>query len=327
MFILQNNSTNSLRFIQTFRLLNDNLWTMTQKSNNVDYPIFTFRNGNICVGTTANPAYKLDVVGDVNITGDFRKNGGLYKPAEAVLANTATALATSTVVSIANGGTGAVTFTAGRLIVGDGAASLKQYTGLTWTTATNLLTATNISTGAITASGTISASGGLIVPSGNLLTANGGLTLGSTSLLTANNGMVIPSGKYLSVGATNTSDVDDNTNFAMPLATLYVKGGATTGGTCDVVIRGGVAGQNGGKVKLWFASDASHSSYIQSEHTGSGNTQLTFGTASGNALPTQQMIIQYYQLIYADCVYMMNVKHHQQTITSPYLHSVLLHLP
>ena len=93
------------------------------------------------------------------------------------------------------------------------------------------------------------------------------------------------------IGATTTSDVDDNTAFAIPTASLFVKGGASAGGTCDVVIRGGVAGQNNGKARLWLAADASHSSYIQSEHTGNGNTQLTFGTANGNVLPAERMII------------------------------------
>jgi hypothetical protein len=93
------------------------------------------------------------------------------------------------------------------------------------------------------------------------------------------------------IGTSATSDADDNANFAIPTATLFVKGGATTGGTCDVVIRGGVAGQNGGKSRLWLAADASHSSYIQSEHISGGNTQLTFGTANGNALPTERMVI------------------------------------
>jgi hypothetical protein len=45
---------------------------LKQKSNNVDYNLFNFRNGKIEVGTQANPAYMLDVVGDVNITGDFQ---------------------------------------------------------------------------------------------------------------------------------------------------------------------------------------------------------------------------------------------------------------
>jgi len=93
------------------------------------------------------------------------------------------------------------------------------------------------------------------------------------------------------IGTSATSDADDNATFAIPTATLFVKGGASAAGTCDVVIRGGLAGQEQGKAKLWLMSDASHSSYIQSQHTGSGNTQLTFGTSSGNALPTERMVI------------------------------------
>jgi hypothetical protein len=50
---LHNNATNSLRFIQTYIGANDVKWILTQKSNNVDYPIFNFRNGNVCIGTTA----------------------------------------------------------------------------------------------------------------------------------------------------------------------------------------------------------------------------------------------------------------------------------
>jgi len=41
----------------------------------------------------------LDVVGDVNVTGEFRKNGTILKPAGAVLADTATALATSRTIA------------------------------------------------------------------------------------------------------------------------------------------------------------------------------------------------------------------------------------
>jgi len=91
------------------------------------------------------------------------------------------------------------------------------------------------------------------------------------------------------IGTTTTSDVTGNAAFAIPIASLFVKGAGTAGATCDVVIRGGLAGQNNGKAKLWLSADAGHSSYIQSEHTGSGNTQLTFGTSSGNALPTERM--------------------------------------
>jgi hypothetical protein len=47
-------------------------------------------------------------------------------------------------LSVSRGGTGAETFTAGGLLFGNTTSALSQSTGLTWTTATNLLTATNI---------------------------------------------------------------------------------------------------------------------------------------------------------------------------------------
>jgi hypothetical protein len=77
MFELRNNATNNLRFNQTWIGANDMRWQMIQKSNNVDYPLINFRNGNISVGTFSNPAYKLEVAGDINITGNYRINGNL----------------------------------------------------------------------------------------------------------------------------------------------------------------------------------------------------------------------------------------------------------
>ena len=93
------------------------------------------------------------------------------------------------------------------------------------------------------------------------------------------------------IGTTTTSSDDANATFALPDARLYVRGTATAGSTTDIVFRGGLEGNNNGKVKIWLANDASHSSYIQSEHISSGNTQLTFGTASGNVLPVERMRI------------------------------------
>jgi hypothetical protein len=92
---------------------------------------------------------------------------------------------------------------------------------------------------------------------------------------------------------------------------LYVKGGESAGGTCDVVIRGGVAGQNNGKTRLWFANDASHSAYIQGEHTGSGNTTLTFGTAIGNVLPAERMVIGT-----DGCLYINNTNYENASATA-----------
>ena len=95
MFELRNNATNNLRFNQTWIGANDMRWQLIQKSNNVDYPVINFRNGKISVGTFSNPAYQLELVGDINITGAYRVNGNILKPSNAVLADTATALATS----------------------------------------------------------------------------------------------------------------------------------------------------------------------------------------------------------------------------------------
>ena len=77
MFELRNNATNNLRFNQTWIGANDMRWQLIQKSNNVDYPLINFRNGKISVGTFSNPAYQLELVGDINITGAYRVNGNL----------------------------------------------------------------------------------------------------------------------------------------------------------------------------------------------------------------------------------------------------------
>ena len=131
--------------------------------------------------------------------------------------------------------------------------------------------------GDINASGVIRLGGVAIIP--------GKWTAGATAT------NIYYSAGNVGIGTSTTSDSDDNTNFAIPTAPLFVKGGASAGGTCDVVFRGGAAGSNNGKARLWLSADASHSSYMQSEHISSGNTQLTFGTSSGNALPTERMKI------------------------------------
>jgi hypothetical protein len=102
MFALLNNANNSLRFAQVYIGANDMKWLLIQRTNNVDNTIFNFRNGNIAVGTFSNPAYRIDLVGDINITGNYRVNSTIYKPANAVLADTAsvaTKLATARTIA------------------------------------------------------------------------------------------------------------------------------------------------------------------------------------------------------------------------------------
>ena len=154
MLTLQNNATNSLRVKQNFLGTNDFTYNLIQKNNNVDYPAFTFKNGQVAVGTTNVPTYALDVAGDINITGEIRKLSALYKPSGAVLADTATDLATGAILSVGKGGTGANTFTATGLIAGNGTSALQTYTGLTYTSGT-----TTLNTPKIAVSGTSTLTG------------------------------------------------------------------------------------------------------------------------------------------------------------------------
>jgi len=95
----------------------------------------------------------------------------------------------------------------------------------------------------------------------------------------------------VTIGTTTDSSDDGNINITTPDSTLYVRGSATASGQTNITFRGGLEGNSNGKVRIWLLNDAGHSSYIQSEHTGNGNTHLTFGTANGNALPTEKMKI------------------------------------
>ncbi len=347
-------------------------------------------NGRLGIGV--NPAtYPLTVSGDINLTGDYRKNGTIFKPDNAVLADNATKLATIRTIAGANfdgtaninidyfnlnnrpiilqptttnlqlvsgytlsvpGNVGVGTSSAvgnvlqvgsgARLRIANGASDYSiigtndtdgstntqiiisgntrvsnagniQYVAtasggshIFYTTATS--TRMTISSAGVNVNNDLGVSGNVGIgtaPSATYkVNVNG--TLNATSVLIGGNaitgskwtnGAVATNIYYNSgnvgIGASTTSDVDDNTNFVIPTARLYVRGGETTGGTCDVVIRGGVAGQNNGKARLWLSADSSHTSYIQSEHTGNGNSVLTFGTANGNALPTERMKINY----------------------------------
>jgi hypothetical protein len=98
------------------------------------------------------------------------------------------------------------------------------------------------------------------------------------------------SGNVIIGSATNSSD-DGNVGYVFPDSIFYVKAPNVAQGTANITFRGGNAGTDNGKVRIWLASDASHASYIENTHTTGGNTILTFGTSSGNALPSERMRI------------------------------------
>ena len=91
---------------------------------------------NVGIGKAPDATYKLDVNGNINMPlGGILSAGGLaYKPATAGLSDTANAIsATSTsIVSVANGGTGLNTLTSGRLLYASSQTAIGQPTNLFW---------------------------------------------------------------------------------------------------------------------------------------------------------------------------------------------------
>ena len=246
-------------------------------------------NNRLGIGKN-NPGYVLDVNGAINAT-ELRVNGTIYKPATALLADTATTANSITSANLASSlNTSHFTnnTTTNKIDIN---TSFKPTTAGTADSATTAGTATTATTA--TTANSISSANLISSLNTSHFTNNAGkidLVNGSNQW-TAGTGLISYNSGNVIIGTTTNSSDDGNTNFVIPDATLYVKGGAITGGTLDVVFRGGVAGQNGGKSKLWMTSDAGHSSYIQNEHTSSGNTILTFGTAASNALPVERMRI------------------------------------
>jgi hypothetical protein len=119
----------------------------------------------------------------------------------------------------------------------------------------------------------------IILRSGNRLLLQSG---------TGTAAMVINTDNNVFIGASTNSSDDGNVNIAIPDSTFYVRGPRTIGSTTNISFRGGLEGNNNGKVRIWMSSDAAHSSYIESNHTGNGFTTLSFGTSGGNVLPTER---------------------------------------
>ena len=282
-----------LKLQQSYTVAGNIQYNFIHRYNSTDYNSLTFKGAYVGIGT-ASPSNKLHIVHSSTSGNPDTGNIGLY-----VYNPTNTAGHNSVIINrIAGSAAGKVLYgfdvnaAYGYSIYMLGSSSSLRFNNGWDGTGTDVMQLGNTgnlgigttphATYKLDVNGTINATSVLV---GGAAISGSKWTAGATAT------NIYYSAGNVGIGTSTTSDSDDNASFAIPTAPLFVKGGASAGGTCDVVFRGGAAGSNNGKARLWLAADASHSSYIQSEHTTGGNTTLSFGTSSGNALPTERMKI------------------------------------
>jgi hypothetical protein len=83
------------------------------------------------------------------------------------------------------------------------------------------------------------------------------------------------------IGSQNNSSADANSPIILPDAKLYVRDDKPI---TNILFRGGIVGNAGGKLRIYMTTDSSHSSYIESEHIGGGQTRISLATSYNGAL-------------------------------------------
>jgi len=190
----------------TDRLLRFN---SSSDASGTDLMVINNSNGNVSIGNTTTATHKLNVTGSVNVSGGFLVGGVALKPATAVLADTATALAaTRNIAGVGFNGSAAIDIPYPNLT-----NKLTAGTGISISAATTPVISTNLTAGTnVTFSGTapnitINAAGGAAsqwVTTGNNIYYNtGNVGIGTA---TVSNILQVGNGGRLRI-ANNTSDV------------------------------------------------------------------------------------------------------------------------
>ena len=147
MIVEHQSATPSIEFVRglttstsnfNWNILNDNNFKIQNKNstNAYDTKLQITSTGYVGIGATTTPAYPLDVIGDVNITGEFRKNGTIFSGGATTFDASAI---TSGTLPVTSGGTGNASFATGLIPFG----------GATSTSALLTNTYLNFSTGCL----------------------------------------------------------------------------------------------------------------------------------------------------------------------------------
>ncbi len=149
MIVDHQSATPSIQFVRgltssttdfNWNILNDNSLKIQNKTstNAYDTKLQITSTGKVGIGVTTTPTYPLDVIGDVNITGEFRKNGTIFTGGATTFD---TGAITTGTLPIARGGTGAnaTTLLSGRVVIMGSNTSMTTNGQFTYNTTTNVL--------------------------------------------------------------------------------------------------------------------------------------------------------------------------------------------
>jgi hypothetical protein len=195
-----------------------------------DLMVINNTNGNVSIGNTTTGTHRLNVTGSVNVSGGYLVGGVALKPATAVLADTATVLATSrNIAGVGFNGSGAIDIPyfnlTNKITAGTGISLTTGSASSSPTISTNLTAGTNVTFSGTAPNITINAAGGAasqwITTGNNIYYNTGNVGIGTnnpTQILQVGSGgrlkIANSSSDFTIIG---TSDVDATTNTRIAL--------------------------------------------------------------------------------------------------------------
>jgi hypothetical protein len=154
-----------------------------------DLMVINNSNGNVSIGNTTTGTHRLNVTGSVNVSGGYLVGGVALKPATAVLADTATALATSrNIAGTGFNGTADIDIPyfnlTNKITAGTGISLTTGSASSSPTISTNLTAGTNVTFSGTAPNITINAAGGTSqwIGTGNIYYNTGNVGIGTATI-------------------------------------------------------------------------------------------------------------------------------------------------